>query len=214
MCEAFLVERHKISVVPHGIAARFLEADPDLFRQQLRSTGPFALMVGRIAPYNNQLAVARALAGLALPLVVIGEARERDASYLRELQDLRTVRCLGPLAYDDPLLASAYAAASVFVLASTTAGAPMAAAEALAAGTPVVSRIGNDIQPREGDSWLHLEGRDDPAALQRAVSALLAQPPQRAAVRATMRHRSWQSVALDLAQCYRRALAPAGLVLA
>jgi glycosyltransferase involved in cell wall biosynthesis len=203
ICEAFLIAPEKVRVVPHGVAARFFEAGPGLFREHVRIAGRFALMVGQISPYANQLGVARALAELALPLVVLGEARERDTLYLRELRALRTVTCVGPFAHDDPLLASAYAAAAVCVFASPAAWMPMAMAEALAAGTPVVGPAAAlPSAPGAGHALRHA-GCDDPCTLQRAVSELLEHRPQREELRALVRPFTWQGAARELAQCYR-----------
>jgi glycosyltransferase involved in cell wall biosynthesis len=203
ICEAFLIAPEKVRIVPHGVAARFFEAGPGLFRQRTRIAGRFALMVGQISPCANQLGVARALAALALPLVVIGDANERDSLYLRELRSLRTVTCVGPFAHDDPLLASAYAAASVFVIARQAAWVPMAMAEAFAAGTPVVGPAGLLPSAALIGCALRHAGCDDPYALQGAVSDLLERPPPRDALRALVRPFTWQAAARELAQCYR-----------
>jgi glycosyltransferase involved in cell wall biosynthesis len=208
ICDAFLLAPSKVRVVPHGIASRFFEAEPALFRSRARIAGSFALMAGPVSPYANQLGVARALAELALPLVVIGDARERDAGYLRELRALRTVTCLGALAGDDPLLASAHAAASVFVLADRSAGSSMAALGALAAGTPVVGSIGAGLAlPEAGCALRHAGWQDAAAALKQAASDLLEAPPAREAVRALVRPFAWPRVAGRLAHCYRELLA-------
>jgi glycosyltransferase involved in cell wall biosynthesis len=192
------------------VAARFLTAGPAAFRERVRIGGRFALMVGRVAPDNNQVAVARALAELALPLVVIGDARERDAAYLRELRSLRTVVCLDALAHDDPMLASAYAAASVLVLSGGSADESMAASEALAAGTPVVCSAGADVLAEGGGNGAVVCCRGDAAALQCAVSDLIEGTPRRDVVRAGLRCPGWPAVAHQLLDCYRRALAAAG----
>jgi glycosyltransferase involved in cell wall biosynthesis len=206
ICEAFLQAPDKVALVPHGVAARFLCAEPALFRERTRISGRFALMVGQVGPWNRQLEVARALAGVALPLVVVGKARERDAAYQRELCGLRTVRCLGALAHDDPLLASAYAAASVFVLASRSGHAPMAAVEALAAGTAVVGEVGAIGADVPAAAAVAVDCVD-PGSLQSAVSDVLENPPQREAVRRVLRRHGWDDVARQLAGCYRAALA-------
>ncbi|TFW35384.1 glycosyltransferase [Massilia horti] len=207
ICEAFLVDPAKVRVVPNGVSARFFDADPELFRARQHILGRFALMVGRVSPYAGQLAVARTLAELALPLVVIGEARERDCAYLDELRSLRTVSCTGPLRHEDPLLASAYAAASVFVQGAHVAGA-MACAEALAAGTPV---IGAPTLPGLAGAGFAVRtvDRGDGEMLKRQVSGLLAAPPRRDAVRALVRHLDWNTVGIALVACYRAALAKA-----
>ncbi|MFL6675171.1 MAG: glycosyltransferase family 4 protein [Massilia sp.] len=212
ICEAFLLDAGKVRVAPNGVAERFFNADPTLFRERARIAGRFALMVGQVSPYANQLGVARALAKLALPLVVIGEARERDAAYLRELRAQRTVTCAGPFAHDDRMLASAYAAASVLVLARRVASMPMALAEALAAGTPAVGCAGLAPFAEGAQAALRQVGCDDPCGLQQAVSDLLEVPPPRDAVSALVRPLSWQRVAPQLAQCYRCACEAPGQV--
>jgi glycosyltransferase involved in cell wall biosynthesis len=206
MCDTFLLAPGRVEIVPHGVAVRFFDADPGPFRARVRINGRFALMAGRIAPDNRQLAVARALAELALPLVVVGDARERDASYLRELRSMRTVVCVDALAHDDPMLASAYAAAALLVRAGPGAGESMAVAEALAAGTPVVNPLGAGLPAEAGRTAVVCCG-DDAAALQCAVSDLLERAPARESVCATQTCTSWEAVARALVETYRRAVA-------
>jgi glycosyltransferase involved in cell wall biosynthesis len=210
ICDGFLLAPDQVALVPHGVAGRFFTADPAPFRARVHIGGRFVLMVGRVAPRNKQLAVARALAELALPLVVIGQALGRDAAYLRELQSLRTVVCVDVLEHDDPLLASAYAAASVLVLSGGSSGESMAASEALAAGTPVVCADGAGTTLDPGGDGAVVCSRGDMTALQCAVSGLIERAPARDAVRARLDSRSWHACAAQLLGCYRQALATAG----
>ena len=201
ICTAFLIDAERVRVVPNGIARRFFDADPRLFRERLRIAGPFALVVGQVSAWNAQAAIARVLARLALPLVVVGEARERDAIYERELRRMRTVTCLGPLEHDDPLLASAYAAASVLIVPGQRAALPSVAYEALAAGTPVIAPC---AAPRlEQCGALGVVAPLDEPALAQAVSDLLATPVDRAQVRAAVRPMTWDAVGTELLECYR-----------
>jgi hypothetical protein len=210
ICDAFLIEPGKVREIPNAAGAPFFSAAPGRFREQNRIAGQFALMVGDVSPYNDQLGVAQLLAALALPLVVVGDARERDAAYLRELRKLRTVTCIGALGHHDPLLASAYAAASVFILCSSGAALPMTALEALAAGTPVVS-AGRPAAALAGSEFAFRQlGAGQPEALQREVAALLAAPPERARVRALVEAFTWERVAAQLLDCYRELAARRG----
>src|SRR5205085_6444828 len=77
ICRAFLVAPERVCLLGSGIGARFFGAGPALFRERLRIEGPFALMVGQVSPWHGQLEVARQLAAVALPLVVIGEVHDR-----------------------------------------------------------------------------------------------------------------------------------------
>jgi glycosyltransferase involved in cell wall biosynthesis len=210
ICDAFLIEPAKVREIPNAAGTPFFGAEPGRFRERNRIAGQFALMVGDVSPYNDQLGVAQLLAGLALPLVVVGDARERDAAYLRELRKMRTVTCVGALDYRDPLLPSAYAAASVFILCSSGAPLPMTALEALAAGTPVVS-AGRPAATLAGSEFAFRQlGAGQPEALQREVAALLAAPPERARVRALVEPFTWERVAERLLDCYRELAARRG----
>ncbi len=198
----FLIDREKIRVFPNGMDPRFFDADPGLFRARTGIREPFVLCVGSISRYKNQLGLARALAPLCLPLVVIGAAGERDTDYLQELRRARGVICLGALAHTDPLLASAYAAATVFALPSRGEVFPLTVLEAMAAGTPVVLTAESALALPDSGFALRKVVWDDGAALLCAVSDLVSVPPARAAVQALVRDYTWDSVAAQIAACY------------
>lgn len=208
--EGFLVDDAKVRVLPNGIAPGFFDARPALFRERTGIAGDFVLMTGAVSPYKNQLGMARALAGLDLPFVVIGEAQERDRAYLDQLRGMRGVRWLGALRHDDPLLASAYAAASVFVLPSQGEVAPLSVMEALAAGTPVVMTDESALSLPGSEFALEKVGWTDGEGQRRAVLRFIAQAPPRAAVAALVAGYTWDSVAEALAVHYREAISQAG----
>lgn len=200
--EGFLIDGAKVRVCPNGVNPRLFEADGELFRLRTGLRGPFVLMDGPISPYRNQLGMAQALSELALPFVLLGEARERDQDYLRQVRAVRGVTCLGGLKHDAAMLASAYAAASVLVLPAQGESCTRTVFDALAAGTPVV--LGEDGAPDIADSGFALRqvAWDDGAAQQDAVRALIAAPPARARVRDLVRPYTWERAARQLAACY------------
>ncbi|MDB5909717.1 MAG: glycosyltransferase [Massilia sp.] len=206
---AFLVNPAKVRVLPTGISAHFFDADADLFRSRTSLSGQFALMAGAISPYNNQLGIAHALSELALPFVVIGEADERDTGYMRQLREVPGVICMGALHQQARMLASAYAAATIYVLPSQGEALSLTVLEALAAGTPVVMSEQCALHLPNSEFALKRTRWDDSRAQKSALLDLLEAPPERERVRALVRPLAWDSVALQLADCYTDALAQA-----
>ena len=204
---AFLINPSKVRVLPNGVSPHFFDADPALFRSRTAVKGRFALMVGPVSPYRNQLGMARVLSEMALPFVVIGEALERDTDYLRQLRSVPGVICMGAPCQQQRMLASAYAAAAVFVLPSRGEPQPQAVLEALAAGTPVVMTDESGLTLPHSEFALRLVRWNDSRAQKIALQDLLDAPPQRERVRALVRSYTWESVALQLADCYADAQA-------
>ncbi|WP_229217953.1 glycosyltransferase [Rugamonas apoptosis] len=203
---AFRIDPGKICVLPNGISGHFFHADGALFRSCFSITQPFVLMVGSISPYKNQLGLVRALAGMDLPVVLIGHVQQAHQDYLRQLQREPQVRWLGSFEHGDPLLASAYAAASVLALPSQGEVFPLAVLEALATGTPVVMTEESALRLANGDFAIKLCRWDDGRRQREAIAGLLAAPPTRAAVRALVADYTWRHVAGRIAACYASVL--------
>ena len=204
---AFLINPAKVRVLPNGISPHFFDADPALFRSRSGIHGQFALMVGAVSPYTNQLGIAQALSELALPFVVIGEAQERDTEYLRQLRAVPGVICMGALRHQARMLASAHAAATVFVLPGQGEAFPITVLEALAAGTPVMMSDESALELPNCEFAVKTARWNDSRAQKSALLDLLEAPPARERVRALVRQYTWESVALQLAECYTDALA-------
>ncbi len=138
LAHLFGVPRGRIRVVPNGVLPAFGTASPELFRERW-GPEPFVLSVGRIEPRKNTLGLIRAVGRLGLPLVHIGDPVPGHDRYVRECQRAGEgwVTWMGRLEHDDPLLASAYAAARVFALPSWFETPGLAALEAALAGCAV-----------------------------------------------------------------------------
>lgn len=203
---AFRIDPTKICVLPNGISGHFFQADGALFRACFGIDRPFVLMVGAISPYKNQLGLVRALAGSDLPIVLIGHAQHAHQSYLQQLQREPQVRWLGTFDHGDPLLAGAYAAASVLALPSQGEVFPLAVLEALATGTPVVMTEQSALRLAGGEFAIKPCRWDDYRAQREAITGLLAAPPARAAVRALVADYTWRHVASRIAACYASVL--------
>ena len=200
--EGFLIDSAKIRVLPHGVSAPLFEADGDLFRQRTGMHTPFVLMAGPISPYQGQLGMAQSLSSLGLPLILLGESRERDQDYLRQVRALRGVTCLGGLSHDARMLASAYAAAAVVVLPCQGDACTRTVFDALATGTPVVLGATGQLDIAHSNFALRQVAWDNTPALQGAVLDLVADPPARASVRALVRPLTWERAALQVAGYY------------
>jgi glycosyltransferase involved in cell wall biosynthesis len=135
----FGVPRSKVVVVPNGVDARFARADRTLFQQRY-GVHEFVLVPGRIEPRKNQLHVLRSLWGSGFPVVVLGDPHPDHRSYFEACRREADsgVTFVSRLDHDSPLLASAYAAARVVVLASWFETPGLAALEGALAGAEIV----------------------------------------------------------------------------
>jgi len=124
--------------VPNGVEDRFATGDPALFRSEFDIEGPFVLHAATIERSKNQLGLIRALKGTGTQLILLG--RVHDRAYWKQCeQELEpTMRHLGQIPHEGPMLPSAFAAASVFCLPSRREILPLSAMEATVAGCSLV----------------------------------------------------------------------------
>jgi glycosyltransferase involved in cell wall biosynthesis len=169
------------------------------------------LFVGRLAREKSieQLEPAiRALDGVSL--AIVGDGPLRGALERRFAGTATTF--LGLLTGQD--LASAYAAADIFVFPSQTETLGLVMLEAHAAGLPIVAANSAAARElvRDGVDGLIYEP-SEPASLQRAVASLAASPERRRAMgargRAAVERASWSAATSVLRSHYQRALAGA-----
>jgi glycosyltransferase involved in cell wall biosynthesis len=139
LANLFRAAAEKLFVVPNGVDARFEKSDPHHFRS-VHDHGDFLLYAGRVEPRKNVLGLIRGARRAGYPLVVIGNAPPGHESYRAACREAgRTMtHWYDGVDHDDPLLASAYAAARVFALPSWFETPGLAALEAGLSGTAVV----------------------------------------------------------------------------
>jgi glycosyltransferase involved in cell wall biosynthesis len=174
----------RLAVVPPG-------TDPAPLAQGARDGVPTLLCVGAVVPRKGHDVLLDALAGLAdraWRLVCVGSL-ERDRTWAEGLVHRSGTGALtGRVAFtgelDDEALATRYAAADAFVLATHHEGYGMAFAEALARGLPVIgTRAGAVPETVPHDAGL-LVAPGNATALREALRRLLDDAGLRAALAA------------------------------
>jgi glycosyltransferase involved in cell wall biosynthesis len=195
----------RIHVIPNGVDDQFFSATPGAFEEQYGLTG-FALCVAAVEPRKNQRRLVGALRGMAMALVLIGRATAPQGPYARVVGDAVRAepgwRWIDGLPHDSPLLASAYAAASVCVLPSLTEGQPLAALEAAAAGANLVVSDLPYLRETFGTSAWYCNPRS-PSSIRRAVLAAGAAPRGARAADRPAWLRRWSEVAGQVEALYR-----------
>jgi glycosyltransferase involved in cell wall biosynthesis len=171
-------------VVPNAVDPAALPAE----RRPERSV----LYLGRLSPEKRVHLLIEACAELGVPLTIAGDGPERDRLAARH-------PLLGWV--DTPTKRELLARAGVLALPSTGEAFPVAVAEALAAGVPVVASGGGALPELVGDA-----GLVDPPDLAEALRAMLDRPPPSAAARVRALCDP-EAVAARWWELYRKALA-------
>ena len=137
--EGFGIDESKVTVIPNGVEIRFADAKADLFHEKYNLNN-FTLFVGDAsAPRKNLLPLLKKITPDDNPLVIIGNLD--DSQYSLECKKLIDAKdnliYISNLDHSDPMLESAYAAATVFVLPSYYETPGIAAMEAALAGCKI-----------------------------------------------------------------------------
>jgi glycosyltransferase involved in cell wall biosynthesis len=214
------VPARRVAVVPEAADERF-RPEPDEralaeFRAEKELSEQYVLFVSTLEPRKNVPALLRAFARIAaeFPAVelVIGGGRGwlyDEIFALHEALGLqRRVRFPGFLSAAE--LPRWLQAATVFAFPSWYEGFGLPALEAMACGTPVVASNASSLPEVVGDAGLLIDPADD-AALAGALRSLLANPAERARLRAAGPARaaafSWARMARETRAVYE-SLAP------
>lgn len=207
------VPQHKLHVVRNGVDLdRFAGQDAGAARARLALPAdvPVVLSVGNLFELKGHALLIDAVALLTpdwptLQLVIAGEGpeRERLLQLIRQHGLQARVRLLGAVPNAD--LPHWYGAADLFALPSSREGLPNVMLEALACGTPVVATAVGGIPEVLGgqpDAGMLLDERS-PAALARAMAAVLRRPSDPSAPRRVAEAYSWEHSTARLAALMR-----------
>ena len=138
--DGLLVPNQNITIIPNGVEKRFADADSSLFYKKY-GVKDFILNVGHIGvPRKKTLSLIRALSKIDHPSVIIGRifpSKEADLC-MEEGEKNKNLTIITGIDHDSPMLASAYAASSVFALPAMYETPGIAALEAGLAGANVV----------------------------------------------------------------------------
>lgn len=189
----------KTTVVPLGVdLERFASPDPERVAEiRRRRGGPLLLFVGRLRYYKGVEDLIATMGNLLeATLLIAGRGPMEDPwrRLARASEAAERIVFLGDVADAD--LPAYYAAADVFVLPSCRRSEAfgLAQAEAMAAGTPVVSTelgTGTSFVNRDGETGLVVPARDR-EALAAAIGRLLEEPELRRTMGEAARRRARQ----------------------
>jgi len=206
LAQGFRIDGRKIRLVPHGIdVKRFELAGPELFTERYRLRD-FVLQVGRINRHKGQLRLIRALDGTGLDVVFIGPLDHSDPEGVGEFERLLRsrpwVHYIGELGHDDPMLASAYAAARVHVLPSFSESLGLVTLEAVAGGAAAVTGPYPPIREYLGD-YVYYCNPKSVDSIRKTVLEAFTKGPKPGAREHVLANFSWDKVAERLLNVYR-----------
>ena len=138
--KSFNIKSERCMVVPNGINPRFVLGDPGLFEEKY-GFRDFVLNVGCVEPRKNQLTLIKAMKDLPYTLVIVGDGHSKNTDYMKQCRSAAgdNVIFTGHLAYDDPMLPSAFAGAKLFVLPSYSEVMPLTLYEAALSGCKLIA---------------------------------------------------------------------------
>ncbi len=173
---------------------RFSIAGRDAAKLELGITGPLLLCVGNLVPLKRQHLVIEALQHLPnTSLLIVGDGPERGAleAQIANAGLSERVRLFGVRPHDD--LPGLFAAADVFIHPSFSEGLANVWIESLACGTPIViSDVGGAREVVDNPAAGQIV-EPNAVAIAKAVSALLANPPDRHQTRRSAERFTWNA---------------------
>ncbi len=183
----------KVHVTPYAAPSEFSRRPPDDAvwdcLKRLAVTRPYMLYVGNLQPRKNiarllrAFAQARAEAGFAHRLVIVGQAGWQCEEELRELRSAEAAGNALHVGYvDDADLPALYAGAEAFLFPTLLEGFGLPVLEAMATGTPVLTSNVSSLPEVAADAALLVDPTDEDA-IAAGISTLAADGSLRARLR-------------------------------
>uniref|UniRef100_A0A7V3J9A6 Glycosyltransferase n=1 Tax=candidate division CPR3 bacterium TaxID=2268181 RepID=A0A7V3J9A6_UNCC3 len=202
--QLYNLNEEKIRIIPNGVESRFIWATPELFLSKTGLKEDFCLYVGRIERRKNTLLLIKICAKLNIPLVIIGQSVEPDFFQMCLKAAGPNVKFLPMVSHDDPLLASAYAAAKLFILPSWYETPGISALEAALAGANIAITKYGGTEEYFGDSAIYLNPYST-RSVESAIIRGLSQPKDGRA-RTKILPFTWEEVAKKTLGVYQETL--------
>ncbi len=206
--DGFSILDDHIQVVPNGVEQKFAEASPELFTETY-GLKDFVLFVGQAgAERKNVVKLLEVAPDIDVPVVIIGSlySDEYGNKCKALAEQSGNVTLIDTLDHDSELLASAYAASSVFVLPSQFETPGIAAMEAALAGSKIV------ITERGGtkdyfDGYAEFINPDSSKSILNGINKALAKEPSEGLRDYILENYTWERVAKLTAKQYKKLLA-------
>lgn len=203
LTKIFNVDPKRFQLIPNGISMTFREGDPQLFEGKYGMKN-FVLNVASIEPRKNQLALVRAMRSLPYTLVLVGQAAPEHAQYLERVRAEAgpNVEFIGAIRHDDPMLASCYRAAKLFVMPSLSEVMPLTLNEAAVAGCRILASdqvpVSETVRP-----FVKRFHPNDVGTIARLIDSEMRDETENAIPQAVRAMPTWGDVCQQLADLYR-----------
>jgi glycosyltransferase involved in cell wall biosynthesis len=202
LTKVFNVDPAKFRIIPNGLSMTFRDGDPHLFEEKYRARN-FVLNVASIEPRKNQLTLVRAMQRLPYTLVLVGQASPEHERYFEQVraEAAGNVQFVGAIQHDDPMLASCYRAAKLFVMPSFSEVMPLTLNEAAVAGCRILASDQVPIAESIA-SYVRRFHPNDTKAMARLIDDEMREEAESAIPQAIRAMPTWDQIGQQLAALY------------